>query len=644
MSEKIEVAATNIGGISETSVTLSGGVNVLVGKNATNRTSFLRAIMAACGSENVSLKSDADEGQVTLTVGDEQYRRRLVRKQPGSGVRFEGETYLDDTTAADLFAFLLESNEARQAVARQTDLRDIIMRPVDTDQINAEIERVNTEKRRIDQQLDQLDELAQRLPALKQERQERAAQISEKRTQLEDTQAEIASFDADGDDASQARSELESALDELKEAQSDLKSTEYDLETHRERIASLREERSEIETELSNLPEVPPDRIAAIEAELGELRAEKRRVEAELSELQNVIQFNESRLGETQDALFGRASSDTGDDGSVPDQLLEASTTTCWTCGSAVDPEQIKETVERLRELSQAKVSDVREIEAEIEDLRAEKETLNDQQEERDRLTHKLERTTANIDDTEATVTDLEQQQTSLQSRIEELEATVTEVESDEYGEFLEHRREANRIEFEIEQLQSELSDIDDEITEVTNKLGEREEMNAERERLRSTLTDLRTRIERIETTAVESFNENMESVLELLGYANIDRVWIERVEQEVQDGRRTATTSVFTLHIVRSSASGAAYEDTVSNLSESEREVVGLVFALAGYLTHEVYEDCPFILLDSLEAIDSDRIASIVDYFNDRAPYVVAALLPEDAPDTDAYHRVKSI
>jgi hypothetical protein len=92
---------------------------------------------------------------------------------------------------------------------------------------------------------------------------------------------------------------------------------------------------------------------------------------------------------------------------------------------------------------------------------------------------------------------------------------------------------------------------------------------------------------------------------------------------------------------IVRSSSDGTAYEDTVDHLSESEREVTGLVFALAGYLVHDVYETVPFVLLDSLEAIDSDRIVRAVAYFRTHADYLVAALLPEDAaalPDEYAY------
>jgi len=68
-------------------------------------------------------------------------------------------------------------------------------------------------------------------------------------------------------------------------------------------------------------------------------------------------------------------------------------------------------------------------------------------------------------------------------------------------------------------------------------------------------------------------------------------------------------------------------------------------VFALAGYLVHEVYETVPFMLLDSLEAIDSERIAALIEYVADYAEFLVAALLPEDAQPLDsAYARVTEI
>ena len=200
------------------------------------------------------------------------------------------------------------------------------------------------------------------------------------------------------------------------------------------------------------------------------------------------------------------------------------------------------------------------------------------------------------------------------------------------------HKR-ANRLEFELGRLEREREEISTEIESVEADLTEREELEAEREQVEVDLTDLRGRIERIETQAIAEFNDHIETVLELLDYANIERIWLERRETEIREGRRTVTKTVFDLHVIRSTDSGTTYEDTVSHLSESEREVTGLVFALAGYLAHDLYESMPFVLLDSLETIDSDRIAVLVDYFEEYADHVVVALLPEDAAALDDDH-----
>jgi hypothetical protein len=142
--------------------------------------------------------------------------------------------------------------------------------------------------------------------------------------------------------------------------------------------------------------------------------------------------------------------------------------------------------------------------------------------------------------------------------------------------------------------------------------------------------------MERIEQEAIDSFNEHMEAVMDRLEYANLERIWLERTETQVQVGRRKETKSMFDLHVIRRTDTGTTYEDTIKHLSESEREVTGLVFALAGYLAHEVYEVVPFMLLDSLEAIDSARIASLVDYLSEYSRFLVIALLPKDAAAID--------
>jgi len=49
--------------------------------------------------------------------------------------------------------------------------------------------------------------------------------------------------------------------------------------------------------------------------------------------------------------------------------------------------------------------------------------------------------------------------------------------------------------------------------------------------------------------------------------------------------------------------------------------------------------------LLDSLEAIDADRIAELVEYFADHAEYLIVALLSEDAAALpDSHGRITDI
>lgn len=64
--------------------------------------------------------------------------------------------------------FLLEDNEARQAVARGDNLRELLTRPIDTEEINAEIERLQAEKRQLDEQIEHIDDRERDLVDLEQ--------------------------------------------------------------------------------------------------------------------------------------------------------------------------------------------------------------------------------------------------------------------------------------------------------------------------------------------------------------------------------------------------------------------------------------------------------------------------------------------
>ena len=632
--------AENIGGIEETTVSFTPGVTVLVGRNATNRTSFLQAVMAALGSENVAVKGDADEAAVELSIGDETYTRQFRRR--GDGIASSGEPYLDDPDPADLFAFLLESNEARRAVAANADLREVIMRPVDVDDIRAEIDGLVERRDALGSELDELDSLKRKLPPLEEKRRDLRSQIEDKKAELRAKQDELAAADATVDESRDEAPELDEKLDELGSKRSALDDARYELETEQESLEAITRDQRELERELADLPDVPDGRIDEIESEIRQLRDEKQRVTSRVNELQGVIGFNEEMLDDAESAAFD----DLGDaDDDVTGQLLAADDVTCWTCGSSVEREQIEATLDQLRDRSQTAVGRAKDLEDEIAELEAEKRDYEQSRRERDRLEERLSAIEREQGEIEARIEDLRERRETLIDEIEAIQAEVEELEDDDASAVLDLHKAVNELEYELGKLENDLERVDSNVTEIEDRLADQDEIEREREAVSDEIESLRTKIERIEESAVEQFNDHMDTVLALLDYDNLDRIWIERVQRDVREGRRTVTKTVFELHVIRTSASGAAYEDTVDHLSESEREVTGLVFALAGYLAHEVYEALPFVVLDSLEAIDSERIATLVEYLDDYTGYLLVALLPEDAAAlSDEYERITDI
>jgi DNA repair exonuclease SbcCD ATPase subunit len=630
VTEDLKIEVKNIGGIDEAEVTLSPGITLLIGRNATNRTSFLRAVMAALGSDEVSLKADADEGEATIHLGEETYTRRLTR-QSGSIIT-SGHPYLDDSDVADLFAFLLESNEARRSIVKSADLRDIIMRPIDTEEIRAEIERLERERDRINEEIESLEEVKGELPTLEERRAGLKAEIQKKRTELADKEAEIESMDTDVSETRAEKQELEDRLQELRDLRSELESVRSEIELQEESIESLRTERSELQKELEELPETPIGDNQELDTKISRLRDRRKALEAEMSNLQDIIQFNEGMLNGQIEAGSDALGETDNADNEPTDQLIADDFVTCWTCGSEVDRKRIEETVDELQSVRQSYLEDVREIEDELEELRETQHKHKSQRRRREKLERKLAEAEDELEQRQETLKDIREQREELSAKIETAETEVKELESEDFSEVLDLHKEANQLEFELERLESDLDDVTDRIAEIEDRLTEEDSLREQREQIRDDLEDQRTRIDRIEQEAVEQFNEHMDEVLDLLEYDRLSRIWIERVTETVREGRGKTERTAFELHVVRTTETNVAYEDTLDHLSESEREVTGLVFALAGYLVHDVQEQIPVMLLDSLEAIDSERIAALVDYISEFVEYLIIALLPEDA------------
>lgn len=639
LTDPLSVTVENIGGIDDAHVQLDDGVTVLEGRNATNRTSFLQAIMAAMGSDQYTLKGDAESGRVHLEFDGTVVERRFERRNGSVTALDDG--YLDDPEVAELFAFLLEDNEARRAIARGDNLHEIITRPIDTVEIEAEIERLQANKRELDERERDKLELEQRKSTL-----ETAVEKAEE--QLADLEAEIEATDADLESEREANERVERKLDALTDRRSELDEIRFEIETLEETIDSLEAEREQKCERRDEITVDPDTDVASLRSDLEDLRDRQRSVNSQMSELQSIIQFNEDMLERTDTELATvlRDKEDersTENGGSVIDQLVGGDSVVCWTCGSAVAEDDIEATLERLGSYRQDKFGERQRLESEIESLQERISSIEDASREIDALNERLAEIDADIERKRDGIAELVARRDELHEEIEELKEAVDEEQSSDYSEILELHKEANKAELEFEQERQRLSAVEDELAEVESLIAEREEYEDRREQVTEELRELRNHIERLEDDAVEAFNDHMEDMLDVLEYENLARIWISRREREVRDGRRKVTESYFDLHIVRETDDETTYEGTVDTLSESEREVVGLVFALAGYLVHDVHEATPVMLVDSLEVIDADRIARLVRYFADYSDYLVVALLREDAAAVDVPHQTVS-
>jgi chromosome segregation ATPase len=465
--------------------------------------------------------------------------------------------------------------------------------------------------------------------------------VNERRDRLRSLEAEIEETDADLEEERAEKERVEERLDELKDCRSRLEDVRFEIETTAETIDSLRSERETKREERDALDADPDADLDALREKLDDLRDRKRRVDAQVNELQRIVQFNEEMLdgtdSEIADAL--REGSDGGDDGALTDQLVSGESVVCWTCGSQVSRDEIEETLDRLRSLREEKLSDRQSIRRERDETDQRVSDLERDRRERERLDRRVEEIDETIARKEERIDDLEARRSEIREEIEALETDVEREDESEYGNLLDLHKQANSVELELESKADELASVEDEIAEIESLVADREEYEKRREEIADRLADLRNRIDSLEESAVEEFNAHVEEVLNVLEYDNIARVWIERVERETRQGRRKVAQSHFELHVVRESESGRTYEGTVDTLSESEREVVGLVFALAGYLVHDLHERVPVMVLDSLEAIDSARIARLVEYFAEYPAFLVVALLSEDAEAIEVEH-----
>jgi chromosome segregation ATPase len=627
--DDLTVEVRNIGGISKSRVSLSPGVTLLAGENASNKSSFLRSLSAVLGGPTPPLKSDADTGRVDLEMGSEEYYVELS-KQNGTQAVTDWKRFTELEDLCELFVTLDETNPIRQAVVNDGDLYDLLMRPVDTDEVEAEIERLKHRKDDLDERLSKLNRKEDRLPTLETRANNLRGKIEETEAALREKREAIEGLEAE------RSTETDSpAFEDLTEKRSKRESVRNRIRTQKEAIESLEAELDSIETELHDLESADlPDDIGEVETEIEQLHHQKQQLTTTINSLSPIVEMNSQLLNDGDEIPAEMKSDDI-----VEELDPDTRTITCWTCGNSVERSEIGEQVRVVKEILQEKRAQREMLSERIQSLEEQRQQFERQTENRERLCERKRSTEAEIERRTEQLAKLQSRRDELTTDIQALQDEVEE-SNGQSDELSERYDEVSDLEYERGQLENELNDVETEIDEIETELSNRSALEAERESVTTQLREQRDRIESLEHDLVNKFNEMMQQVLDRLDYEKVERVWIERLT----DTSGTSGNTEFELHIVRSSEEGAAYEDTIENLSKSEREVISLVVALAGYLTHDVADELPIIIVDAVEMLDAARIEGLLDYFSQYADYVVMAVLPEEAKELeDAYPTIST-
>jgi chromosome segregation ATPase len=597
----------NIGGIDELTVAFEEGVTLVQGPNATNKTSLLESVLFALGGSTVLIKSDADEARVKLTIGDRTVERTAHRTD--QGIRTDGEAWVEDEDErlmVERFAALLGTNPLRTAVSQEQPVEPLLKEPMNIDALEAERAQKMQVKRQLESRLDELDDVDARLAEHEEQLAEKRERESDLETRLEELEQQREAA-ADGEDEELAA---------LRERRVDLRSEQADCQAQADRLEDavdrLESQLADVETEIADAEAAVEDAdVEALNQERAEIRSELEDVEARLDILQSVLTANREMLDSDFTGILGYEAGLTGDQ------------FTCWACGQSAENGDFEATVEDLQRLIEQDKGQLRDREPELDELderiRSARQARSRRQElaaKRRDLNQQLEERRDSLDQQRSRLEEFRGELQSIDDEIAEKEARETD--NDEVAAELESTRA------DLQSVRRELGRLERTCEGLREEQRERDEKADRVEELEADIAGLTDRIENLEDELRENFNAAMDDLLAALDFERIERIWL--------DGN-------FELVIARE-VDGSVRADMIKHLAESEREMIGLVLGLAGYVTYDVSEVSPVLALDSLGAFDSERTERLVDYFADRTDVLLAAVHPATT-GADGYERV---
>lgn len=570
VTKYMDIEIRNIGGIRRGTAEIDGDINTIQASNWQGKSSFVQAVRTAFGTAK-TLTDGETEGRVALQGDKGEWEVRLVKE--GETVVKHGTPVLTDEydqLLVDLFAFLGEDNEVRDAVRNNRDLKEILTKPLQLENIDERIRELTHERETVETELERAEERAQELVGLKQLK-------TDIESELEELCDRKTAMEASGDpetqeELSDLRAERERVIDLIERL-------EKTLERSQEKLQDAYDEHKDIEVD------DPQD----VQSEHAEVRENYERTKQDKELLQSIYSANKRLLEEDRLELLEE----------VNHGLLEDSHI-CWLCGGETNLEEMSDKLDELGEKVLDLRNEVRSYEDRIENLEAKRSEIKQQRRRRDELESR-------ISELESTITEREESLSSARERLESIESQLEDLS--EQAEAADEK--LSDVQSEIKYKEAELEDVEKDIEAANAAADQVETLEAELDQITAEIRELRTRKGKLQDQIRTEFDETIRDVVQLF-------------ETSFETAR---LTSEFDLVVARDGR-----EVSLDALSEGEVELLGLVVAIAGFEAYDVAEQTPIILLDRLGGLADNNLSILADYLKDRTESLLLTVYPENS------------
>jgi DNA repair exonuclease SbcCD ATPase subunit len=589
-----KLAFENIAGIRSGTATISEGRNVVQASNFAGKSSFVHAVQTVMGTTGRDgrphpLTEGADEGTVALEGDGASYEVTLERAADGTVVR-HGTGYIEDDTdreCARLFAFLGENNPIRARVRNEQELTDLLQAPLDIEDIETRIDRLRSERESVTSRLESAEQATDTLPSV----QETIRRLEDDLETLRERRAEIADRVGDTDSESRALS------DELAERRSDLHGATQTVSRLRKQLERKETRLAEKREELDRL-DVPEEPSASTDIADREARIET--LERQLDLLEGLHRANRRVLEADEVQLVADV-----------DSSLAGDEFDCWVCGETTTRDDVEERLAALQDRITTLRTEKTALSEAIEERRREQRRIRNERRRKEQIEERVGTLAADVDELRGDLRQAEEREAELSGTVETLEERVEQAETELNEDLTDIKAALRTKESELDEQRARLAELRETGQKAT-------ELRERKDRLSEEIEGLRNRKKQTQWEIKEEFDTAMQEAIERFA-PGFDGARFNVVTTPDNDIER------FELIVARDGR-----ETVIDNLSEGERELVGIVVAVAGYRAFDVAERVPVVLLDGISQLSADNLERLADYLDDAGTTLVTTAYPE--------------